>query len=75
MAIRSISQLKAWFKKGAYPTAEQFSDWMDSFFHKEERIPIATVEGLTDQLNGKCPKDQRPSGRGKGALHKRLFDG
>lgn len=67
MAIRSISQLKAWFKKGAYPTAEQFADWMDSFFHKEESIPITTVDGLTDQLNGKCPKDQavlREEGKG-----------
>lgn len=67
MAIRSISQLKAWFKKGAYPTAEQFADWMDSFFHKEETVPIGSVSGLTEQLNGKCPKDQavlREEGKG-----------
>lgn len=67
MAIRSISQLKSWFKKGARPTAEQFSDWMDSFIHKDERISMASVEGLADQLNGKCPKDQaviREEGKG-----------
>lgn len=67
MAIRGISQLKAWFKKGAYPAAEQFADWMDSYFHKEESIPIGSVGGLTDQLNGKCPKDQavlREEGKG-----------
>ena len=37
-----------------YPTAEQFSDLFDSFFHKtEDKIPMSGVEGLTDQLNGK----------------------
>lgn len=57
MAIRSLAQLKAWFQKGKYPTASQFSDWMDSFFHKEEdEIPIDSVENLADQLNAKYPK-------------------
>lgn len=52
--IRSIAQLKAWFRRGKYPTAEQFADWMDSYLHKEESvIPIAQVEDLPNQLNGK----------------------
>lgn len=54
MAIRSIAQLKAWFKRGKYPTEEQFADWIDSFFHKEEdKVPISSVEGLPEQLNNK----------------------
>ena len=54
MPIRSISQLKAWFRRGKYPTEEQFADWLDSYVHKEEsKIPIAQVEGLPEQLNGK----------------------
>ncbi len=54
MAIRSIAQLKAWFKRGKYPTEAQFADWIDSFFHKEEdKMPISSVEGLSEQLNGK----------------------
>ena len=54
MAIRSIAQLKAWFKRGKYPTEAQFADWIDSFFHKEEdKVPISSVEGLPEQLNGK----------------------
>ena len=32
MAIRSIAQLKAWFKRGLYPTQEQFHDWLEQFF-------------------------------------------
>lgn len=54
MAIRSIAQLKAWFKRGKYPTAEQFADWLDSYFHKEEdKIPIGSVDQLPEQLNNK----------------------
>lgn len=53
MAIRSITQLKTWFRKGAYPLASQFADWMDSYWHKEEKIPIDSVEQLADRLNGK----------------------
>ena len=54
MAIRSIAQLKAWFKRGKYPTEAQFADLIDSFFHKEEdKVPISSVEKLPEQLNGK----------------------
>lgn len=53
MAIRSIAQLKAWFKRGMYPTAAQFADWMDSYRHKEERIDIVSIDRLPEQLNGK----------------------
>lgn len=54
MAIRSISQLKAWFQRGKYPSEEQFADLMDSYVHKEEStIPIIQVEELADRLNGK----------------------
>lgn len=54
MPIRSIAQLKAWFRRGKYPTEEQFADWLDSYVHKEEsKIPIAQVEELPEQLNGK----------------------
>ena len=54
MAIRVRAQLRKWFGRGMYPTAEQFSDLFDSFFHKtEDKIPMSGVDGLTDQLNGK----------------------
>lgn len=72
MAIRSISQLKAWFRRGKYPTEEQFGDWMDSYVHKEEdKIPIAQVENLPEQLNGKYAAD---SGRELERQHKLLKD-
>ncbi|TGG40954.1 hypothetical protein EZ315_09865 [Duncaniella freteri] len=48
MAIRTIAQLKAWFRRGKYPTEEQFADWLDSYVHKEESIiPVIQVEGAS----------------------------
>ena len=54
MAIRTIAQLKAWFRRGKYPTEEQFADWLDIYVHKEDSIiPVIQVEGLAEQLNSK----------------------
>lgn len=54
MAKVSRARLKAWFMRGLYPTQQQFHHWLDSFFHKDDRLPISSVEGLTDTLNGKA---------------------
>ncbi|MEI3553764.1 MAG: hypothetical protein V8Q54_03300 [Alistipes senegalensis] len=54
MAIITRAQLRKWFGKGKYPTAAQFSDAWDSFWHKnEDKIAITGVDGLAEQLNGK----------------------
>lgn len=50
---RSISQLKDWFRRGKYPTEAQFADWLDSYFHKDETVPVSRVENLAWLLNGK----------------------
>lgn len=72
MAIRSVAQLKAWFKRGKYPTEAQFADWIDSFFHKEEdRIPISSVEQLPEHLNGKYA---RTDGEELERKHKQLSE-
>lgn len=66
MAIRVRAQLRKWFGRGMYPTAEQFSDLFDSFFHKtEDKIPMSGVEGLTDQLNGNTVRPKGGSWRRK----------
>ena len=56
MAIRSIQQLKEWFRRGCYPTEQQFADWMDSYIHREEQLPISGINGLAEQLLNKYPK-------------------
>lgn len=53
MAIRTIAQLKAWFRKGLYPTESQFADWLDSYRHKQDSIAMSEVSGLTTALNKK----------------------
>ncbi len=56
MAIVSRAQLKKWFQTKAYPTAEQFAAWIDSYFHKgEDKISIDEVDGLADLFNDKYP--------------------
>ncbi|MBP5372434.1 MAG: hypothetical protein J6Y55_11010 [Bacteroidales bacterium] len=50
MAIQTLETLKNWFKRGAKPTAQQFSDVFDSFVHKNEMIPQNKIEELSDTL-------------------------
>lgn len=51
MAQVNRNTLKSWFIRGAKPLAAQFADWIDSFWHKEDTLPIGSVENLTDELN------------------------
>ncbi len=49
-----INNLKQWFRNGLKPTQEQFWAWMDSFWHKNEKIPQASIEGLDKSLEAKA---------------------
>jgi len=51
MAIQNINTLKSWFKRGFKPLQQQFYDWMDSYWHKDEQLPITAVNGLETLLN------------------------
>lgn len=53
MEIVSIAQLKKWFQRGLYPTQEQFHAWLDSFWHKEEKIDVQAIDRLPALLNEK----------------------
>lgn len=53
MPVRSITTLKSWFQRGMYPLASQFADWMDSYWHKEDAIPLTSVDELPEHLNAK----------------------
>lgn len=46
MAKVNLNVIKNWFKTGLKPTQTQFWDTWDSFFHKDDKIPIAQVEGI-----------------------------
>jgi hypothetical protein len=46
--------LKSWFQRGMKPLASQFSEWIDSFWHKNDSIPVESVEGLKNALDAKA---------------------
>lgn len=53
MAVKNRTDLRSYFGKGMYPTAEQFGDLIDSMRHCHERVSIVDVDGLARALNGK----------------------
>jgi hypothetical protein len=54
MAIKSVNDLKSFFETGDKPTQQQFWDWLESFFHKQEGIAISDVTNLQNTLNSKA---------------------
>ena len=64
MAKQTINTIKNWFRTGSKPTQAQFWDWLDSFFHKDDNIPSAQVEGLQTLLDAKVDKKDLTSNKG-----------
>ena len=42
--------LKQWFSKSKKPLASHFAAWIDSFWHKDDLIPISSVDNLSNEL-------------------------
>ncbi|MGJ1328464.1 hypothetical protein [Sphingobacterium multivorum] len=53
-----ISQLKQFFGSFKMPSASNFGDLIDSFFHKDGKIPAQNVEGWTDDSAVELPAGQ-----------------
>lgn len=51
MAKQALETIKSWFKRGAKPTQQQFSDTFDSFVHKDDLIPQEKIEDFADTIN------------------------
>ncbi|MRJ11674.1 hypothetical protein EDL98_11435 [Ornithobacterium rhinotracheale] len=51
MAKTDLNTIKQWFKNGLKPTQEQFWAWLDSFWHKDDKIPAENIEGLNEMLS------------------------
>lgn len=49
-----LNTLKNWFKTGLKPTQKQFWAWMDSYWHKNDKIPQSQIEGLDKSLENKA---------------------
>ncbi len=57
MAVQPINTLKNWFITKAKPLSVQFWHWMDSYWHKDESIPSAKIDGLQELLDTKLDKN------------------
>lgn len=51
MGQQTRNTLKGWFKIGKKPLAAQFADWIDSYWHKSDSIPISSITDLQTSLN------------------------
>lgn len=47
MSTQTIQTLKGYFKTGAKPTEAQFANLIDSYFHKTDKIPADSIEGVS----------------------------
>ena len=57
MAVQTLNTIKNWFKTGLKPSEAQFWDTWDSFWHKQDTIPVASVTGLESILNSKASQE------------------
>lgn len=55
--MRSLNDIKSWFKTGKFPTENQFSEAWDSFWHKAESISISAVDSLQKILSSKADRE------------------
>ena len=53
--------IKNWFKTGLKPTQTQFWSTWDSFWHKSESLPISSISGLGNLLDGKAETEHTHS--------------
>ncbi|ALR31942.1 hypothetical protein ATE47_16095 [Chryseobacterium sp. IHB B 17019] len=63
--MKSKQEIKKFFENGDIPNQEQFWDWQDSYWHKDENIPSNKVDidlsQKADLVGGKVPAAQLPS--------------
>ncbi|GIZ15274.1 hypothetical protein [Capnocytophaga catalasegens] len=66
--------LKQWFSNLKKPTQAHFWAWLDSFWHKSEKIPMSQIEGLDKALQNTAPATQIENHFSDNQAHKELFD-
>lgn len=63
--MKTKQELKQFFENGDIPKQEEFWDWQESYWHKDEKIPLDKVaydfSQKADLVNGVVPTSQLPS--------------
>ena len=73
--MTAIATLKKWFSNFRKPKQEHFWAWIDSFWHKSEKIPMDSIEGLENAIQGTASAEQLRNHLTDSQAHKELFDG
>ena len=69
-----IQQLYKYFSDLMKPTGAQFRALIDSFWHKAEKIPINSIEGLDKLIEGTASDRQLQNHINDTHAHKELLD-
>ena len=64
---------KNWFKTGLKPTEAQFGSVFDFLRWKDEKVPIADIEGIEEILNDKADREAFETHLTDGNAHAELF--
>nr|WP_315175561.1 hypothetical protein [uncultured Flavobacterium sp.] len=74
MALQTLNTIKDWFKTGLKPSQTQFWDTWDSFRHKNDKVPVAEVDGLDEIIDSKADKMILDNHLTDDAAHADLFN-
>jgi len=66
--------LKKWFSNFMKPAQEHFAAWIDSYWHKSERIPMSNIEGLNRAIENTASAGQLLNHINDSDAHSRLFN-
>lgn len=66
--------LKKWFSNFMKPAQEHFAEWIDSYWHKDEKIPMSKIDGLSTAIENTVSAGQLLNHINDTNAHRNLFD-
>ncbi|NIF05622.1 hypothetical protein F3J23_09215 [Chryseobacterium sp. Tr-659] len=60
--MKTKQELKQYFENGDIPKQEEFWEWQESYWHKDEKIPQDNIADLKESLKNKLTKPQLGTG-------------
>ena len=66
--------LKKWFSNFMKPAQEHFAEWIDSYWHKSEQIPMSKIDGLSTAIENTVSAKQLLNHLDDTNAHHALFE-
>ena len=66
--------LKKWFSNFMKPVQEHFAEWIDSYWHKSEQIPMSKIDGLSTAIENTVSAKQLLNHLDDTNAHHALFE-